>query len=52
MPPFVADRAIFTSRAAGTAFLFALRLIELIETPEKALRIAHGLYFPYTQIGG
>ena len=46
--PFVADRVIFTSRAAGTTFLFALRLIELVEGPEKAVRIARGLFYDYT----
>ncbi len=45
--PFVADGVIFTSQAAGTTFLFALRLIELIESPEKAQRIARGMYYDY-----
>lgn len=48
--PFVADDVLFTAQAAGTTFLFALRLIELVEGPEKALRVARGMFFNYTPL--
>ena len=50
--PFVADHVLFTARAAGTSFLFALRLVELVDGYEKAARIARGMCFEYAPDGG
>ncbi|MDD4735786.1 MAG: DJ-1/PfpI family protein [Kiritimatiellae bacterium] len=50
--PFVADDVFFTARAAGTSFLFALRLIELVDGYEKAARIAKSMCFDFTPYDG
>ncbi len=41
--PVVRDDNLITSQAPGTAFAFALALIEVLDTPEMALKVAAGM---------
>lgn len=41
--PVVRDGTLVTSQAPGTAFAFALALIEVLDTPESARKVAAGL---------
>ncbi|HRK60258.1 MAG TPA: DJ-1/PfpI family protein, partial [Candidatus Kapabacteria bacterium] len=41
----VIDNNIITSRAAGTAFEFALALVEILTNPEKSEKIARDILF-------
>ncbi|MCU0858813.1 MAG: DJ-1/PfpI family protein [Pontiellaceae bacterium] len=43
--PVVADRNLITSQGPGTAFDFALKLIELIDAPSAAEKIRSGLIY-------
>lgn len=39
------DGKIITGRAAGSAFDFGLKLVELLAGPEKAEEVRHGIYY-------
>jgi 4-methyl-5(b-hydroxyethyl)-thiazole monophosphate biosynthesis len=41
--PVVSDGHLVTSQGPGTCFLFALRLIELMDGPERAETVASGM---------
>lgn len=41
--PVVRDGALVTSQAPGTAFAFALALVEILESPETARKVAAGM---------
>lgn len=43
--PVVVDGHIITSRGAGTAIPFALKIIELLDSPEKAQQIAESIVY-------
>ena len=43
--PVVRDGNLITSQAPGTAFAFALALIEMLDTPEMAQKVATGMRY-------
>ena len=43
--PVVRDGNLITSQAPGTAFAFALTLIEILDTPEMARKVAAGMRY-------
>lgn len=43
--PVARDGNLVTSQAPGTAFAFALALIEILDTPEMARKVASGMLF-------
>lgn len=45
--PFAADDVVFTARAAGNSFLFALRLVELVDGYKKAAQIAKSMCYDF-----
>ena len=43
--PVVRDGNILTSQAPGTAFAFALALVEILDSPETARKVAGGMQY-------
>lgn len=43
----VVDGNVITSRGPGTAFLFALKLVEILASKEKASEVAKGMLLSY-----
>ncbi len=45
--PVVRDGNLLTSQAAGTAFAFALALVEVLVSPDMARKVAAGMLIPF-----
>ena len=43
----VRDGNLLTSQAAGTAFAFALALVEVLVSPDMARKVAAGMLIPF-----